>query len=356
MKILITNPFGIGDVLFTTPIISNIKRQLNDAKIGYLCNRRVAALLEGDPRIYKLFVYEKDEFRGLWQQSKCKCVKEIRHLFSDIKSEKFDYVLDFSLAGEFAFFLWLSGIKKRIGYDYKKRAKFLNKKIPLGGFKNRHVIEYYLDLLRFLDVKPVDKNIKIFMSENEKRKAADFLKSNAINPGDKTVAVIPGGGASWGKDSYRKHYPADRFAAVCDKLIKEQGAKIIVSGSLKEKKLVDKVVGNMKEKPSLVTAALPLKEFMAVLSQCRLLFCNDGGPLHIAAGLGIRTVSIFGPVDEKIYGPYPPNKKHRVITVDIECRPCYKNFKVPGCKNRRCLQDLQPEEVFQACVGQLQGL
>ncbi len=355
MKILFANPFGIGDALFTTPVISNIKRQLPNAKIGYLCNRRVAPLLEQDPRIYKFFVYEKDEFRGLWEQSRCRCLKEIRHLFSDIKSEKFDYVLDFSLAGEFAFAFWLMGIKKRAGFNYRNRAKFLNKKIPLTGFNDKHVIEYYLELLKFLGVKPADKNIKIFISENEKRKTDNFLKSKGIYQSDKTVTVVPGGGASWGKDSYRKHYPADRFATVCDKLIREQGAKIIIAGDLKEKKLVGKVASYMKEKPSLVTVALPLKEFIAVLSQCKLLFCNDGGPLHIAVGLGIRTVSVFGPVDEKVYGPYPPDKKHRVIASDIECRPCYKNFKVPGCKNRRCLEKLQTEEVFDACKEQLYG-
>lgn len=353
MKILIANPFGIGDVIFTMPVISNIKRQFPNAKIGYLCNKRVAPLLEQDPRIHKLFVYEKDEFRGLWQQSKYKCLKEIRHLFLDIKSEKFDCVLDFSLAGEFAFFFWFAGIKKRAGYDYKKRAKFLNKKIPMDSFKDRHVIEYYLDLLKFMHIEPKIKNIEIFISEDEKKQAKNFLEKKGISQQDKIVAVVPGGGASWGKNSYRKHYSADRFAAVCDRLSKEIAAKILILGDLKEKALIDAVVNNMKNKPSLATSTLSLREFMAVLSYCKLLLCNDGGPLHIAVGLDIPTVTIFGPVDERVYGPYPLNDKHKVITVDLDCRPCYKNFKVPECEDRRCLEELTPSEVFDICKGQL---
>ncbi len=349
MKILIANPFGIGDVLFTTPVITNIKRQFPDWEIAYLCNRRVAPLLKRDPRIYKLFVYEKDELRNMWQQSKCLCIKEIRHLLSDVKREEFDYVMDFSLAGEFGFFLWLAGIRKRIGYDYKKRAKFLNKKIPLKGFNGKHVIEYYLDLLKFLHIEQKERNIKIFISDDERRKAKDFLEANSIYQQDKIVAVAPGGGASWGKDSYRKHYPADKFAAVCDRLIKEQNVKTIILGNIKEKALVDKVTNNMKEKPSSATTALSLREFIAVLSHCKLLLCNDGGPLHIAAGLGVPTVSIFGPVDERVYGPYPPDDKHKVVTADVDCRPCYKNFKVPECEDRRCLEDLTPGEIFEAC-------
>ncbi len=354
INILLANPFGIGDVLFTTPVITNIKRQFPDAKIAYLCNRRVAPLLEKDARIYRLFVYEKDELRGLWQQSKCSCIKEIRHLLADIKQEGFDYVIDFSIAGEFGFFFWLAGIKKRIGYNYKKRAKFLNKKIPLEGFKNKHVIEYYLDLLKFLDIELKEKKIKIFISEDEKRKAMDFLKSHGVYQQDKIVAVMPGGGASWGKDSYRKHYPADKFAAVCDRLIKEHNAKITILGGLKEKTLIGDVVENMKNIPSLATSTLSLSEFMAVLSYCKLLLCNDGGPLHIAVGLDISTVSIFGPVDENVYGPYPPNKKHKVVTTDIDCRPCYKNFKVPECEDRRCLEELTPGKIFETCQKPLE--
>ncbi|MFH0732431.1 MAG: glycosyltransferase family 9 protein [Candidatus Omnitrophota bacterium] len=353
MKILIANPFGIGDVLFTTPLIDSIKKALPDSKIAYLCNRRVVPLFEQDPRIYKIFVYEKDELRSLWQQSKNICVKEIRHLLSDVKEEAFDYVYDFSLAGEFAFFFWLAGIKKRIGYDYKKRAKFLNKKIPLNSFSDKHVVEYYLDLLKFLNIEPKQKAIKVFISEDEKAQAAALLKRKNFLPADKAIAVIPGAGASWGKQSYRKHYRADRFAAICDALITEKSAKVIILGDKKEKQIVDEVANKMKNPPAIATTGFSLREFMAVLSQCKLLLCNDGGPLHIAVGLDIPTVSIFGPVDENIYGPYPKSKKHKVVTADVDCRPCYKNFKVPDCENISCLVELKEEKVLAACTEQL---
>jgi len=353
MKILIANPFGIGDVLFTTPVIANIRRQFPKSKIAYIANKRVAPLLNKDPRLYKVFIYEKDELKGLWQQSKCLCVKEIRQLLADIKSEEFDCVLDFSLAGEFAFLFWLAGIKKRIGYDYKKRAKFLNKKIPLKGFVGKHVIEHHLRLLKFLNITPKEKNMEIFLSEQEKKKAIDYLKSRDISMQDKIVAVIPGGGASWGGESHRKHYSIKQFAAVCDRLIEETNARIIILGDSKEKPLLGELTKGMKQKPSLITSSLSLREFAAVLSCCKLILCNDGGPLHIGVALGISTVSIFGPVDSKVYGPYPPMKKHTAMSIDIECRPCYKNFKVPQCKNKRCLEELNPNEVFNICKKQL---
>ena len=60
-KILIINIFGIGDVLFTTPIISNIKENLPDCFIGYVCNKRTAPVLTSNPKVDKVFIFEKDE-------------------------------------------------------------------------------------------------------------------------------------------------------------------------------------------------------------------------------------------------------------------------------------------------------
>ena len=73
----------------------------------------------------------------------------------------------------------------------------------------------------------------------------------------------------------------------------------------------------------------------------------------MAVALGVKTVSMFGPVDEKVYGPYPSNEKHAVIKKDLPCRPCYKAFKFTGCSNnRKCLKDITVDEVY----GQVKGL
>lgn len=67
----------------------------------------------------------------------------------------------------------------------------------------------------------------------------------------------------------------------------------------------------------------------------------------MAVALGVSTVSIFGPVDERVYGPYPPSEKHLVVKKDLPCRPCYENFRFKGCfNNKRCLEDIDVDEVY----------
>ena len=81
------------------------------------------------------------------------------------------------------------------------------------------------------------------------------------------------------------------------------------------------------------------------------MIANDGGPLHIAASQQVPTVSIFGPVDPDVYGPYPPSPRHQVVYHEaLPCRPCYHQFKLPPCPyERACLTGIEPRDVLEAC-------
>jgi len=86
-----------------------------------------------------------------------------------------------------------------------------------------------------------------------------------------------------------------------------------------------------------------------LIKNCNLLITNDGGPMHMAVALGVKTVSIFGPVSEVVYGPFPLTRNHVVLKWDMACRPCYKNFRLPVCdKDRECLKSVSSDEVFAA--------
>ena len=88
----------------------------------------------------------------------------------------------------------------------------------------------------------------------------------------------------------------------------------------------------------------------ALFEQCRLAIVNDAGPLHVAVAVGVKTVSIFGPVDPKIYGPYPA-EGHSVVQKDLPCQPCYRRFCMANCEHISCLSELSVEEVYRKVKG-----
>jgi len=353
-KILIANIFGIGDVLNTTPLIANLKEAHKNVSIDYLCNKRVREIAEDIPGIDSIFVYEKDDFVKLWKESKKKWFTALFGLFCDVKKQKYDAVFDFTLSREFGLFFALAGIHSRIGFDYKGRGIFLTKKIPLTAFERRHIIEYDLDLLKLSDIQITEKKMCLEADEESLTQISDYFEKKGIRS-ERLVTIVPGGGASWGKQAYRRRWDAENFSLVADSL-SEKGFQIAVIGDTAEKELCNKVAGGMKRAPIALRNDLSLKQYVAFLKKSQLVVCNDGGPLHITVALGTKGVFVFGPVDDKVYGPYPVTGRHKaILAYDVECRPCYYRFKLPECSNdKKCLSEISPERVFGVCLKLLE--
>lgn len=348
-KILFINPFGIGDVLFTTPVIRAVKEHYPQSVIGYWCNKREADIFKSNPLVDKVFALSRGDIKKIYQESILRGLKESIALYRAIKKEHFDVALDFSLDHRYSLVAKLAGIKKRIGFDYKKRGRFLTDKIEVAGYSSKHVTEYYLELLKFLDIEPKRFNLDLGVSEDNKAKALAKLRHLGVKEQDLVVGIAAGAGASWGKDALYKHWPAIRFAQVADKIIDKLGAKVIILGDSQDKKITEVITAAMRNKPVDLTAKTNLDDFVSLISNLQVLVTNDGGPLHIAVALGVKTVSIFGPVDDAVYGPYPPGPRHAVIKKGVTCRPCYKNFRFNGCiNNRACLDDISVDEVYSA--------
>ncbi len=99
---------------------------------------------------------------------------------------------------------------------------------------------------------------------------------------------------------------------------------------------------------------LSLRQFAAVLRHARLAVTNDGGPMHVLVSQRCLSVSVFGPVNPAVYGPYPPQARHHVVTNALPCRPCYRRFRMPPCPiELECLKGLSVERVLGAAEAQL---
>jgi ADP-heptose:LPS heptosyltransferase len=98
-SILIVNPFGIGDVLFTTPLVRAVRGTFPESRIGYLCNRRTESLLRNNPHLDDLYVYERDEIVRMWRSSRWLWLRHLAWFMRQIVRAKFDFAIDRSLCG-----------------------------------------------------------------------------------------------------------------------------------------------------------------------------------------------------------------------------------------------------------------
>jgi len=336
------NPYGIGDVLFTTPLVANLRLCWPQAKIAYLANRRTADFLRSQPGIHQVLVYERDEFAGHFSK--------YIELWQNIRQQGFDGVFDFSLNSGLGFLCAASGIRRRIGFDYRKRGKFLTDRLDLAGYEGRHVIEYYLDLLRLIDVPVQTNRMTLDIPAQELQWAKDWIKKQAIDPAKPLIAVLPGGGASWGQSAGLKRWGASKYAHLIDKIVENFDAAVILMGDPKERELCREVAGETNFPVYFAVGETSVLGMAALLTQCRAAILNDGGPLHVAVAVGVRTISIFGPVDPAVYGPYPV-ADHLVVRKNLPCQPCYRRFRMARCGHINCLGELSVDDVYRKVQG-----
>ena len=348
---LIINPFGIGDVLFSTPLIRNIKSNFPASRIFYLCNKRVHPVLKDNPLISKIFVYERDEFEVVKKVSKLSWIKKIISFVAEIKKENIDIAVDLSLNSQFGFFAWFAGIRKRIGMDYKRRGLFLTDKIKIESFEGKHVVEFYLELLNFLNISAREYPLEAYSGEVAKEWAKRFIEEKNLAD-NLIVGIAPCGGEAFGPLAEIKRWPKDKFSSLIKLLVKEFKVKIFLFAGPKEKKDIDMILKAASEESASCYefTSASLQELIALTECCQLVIANDTGPLRFANALGKKIVALFGPIDEKTYGLYPyDSRKHYIVKKDLPCRPCYKKFRLPQCLyDRRCLKDISVDEVFNA--------
>ena len=331
------------------PLIKALAENFPTTRINYICNERVYYLLKNNPHLNKIIIFEKDHFRNLMKNSKIKFLKEFVGFLKKIKSLKADLIIDLSLNYQASLIGKFLGIPKRIGFNYRNRGRFLTDKIDLEGFEEKHVVLYYLDFLKLLDIDiSKDTFPEMFISRDDDIWAKEFIRENGLDR-KFILGVVPGGGKSWGKDAKYRRWPVLKFAHVIDKLIGNFNLSIILFGDKDEKELCNNMQSVIHNKVINLGGKTSLEQFMSLIKHCRLVLCNEGGSLHIAVALGMPTVSIFGPVDEKKYGPHSPGmSKHIIVSDRSKCKPCYSKFKYKKCDKIVCLDSISEDKVFDA--------
>lgn len=329
-RILIFNVNWLGDVVFSTAAIRNLRRNYPDSFIACIVPSRCYPVLKGNPCLDEIIIFdEKDRHRSIFAK-----LKFIRQL----KSKKFDTVFLLHRSFSRAAICFLAGIPQRIGHYTKKRGFLLTKKIIPPPENSIHRLDYYLDVIEKAGVRIEDKFPDFFIPEEDAKFVEDFLVKNSVKENDLLAVLNPGG--NW----LPKRWPKEYWAQLADKLIKELGAKVIFTGSLHDKALVSGIKESMIGKPVSTCGIFNLKQLGALARRSDIFITADSGPLHIANAAGAKKiVAIFGPTDQSVTAPYPL-KNVTILQKDVGCKiPCY----AVDCKDNRCMKAVTAQEVLE---------
>ncbi len=337
-RILIFNVNWLGDVLFSTAFIRNLRRNYPGSHIACVIPLRCAAVLKSNPHLNEVLYFdERTTHQGMLEKLA---------FAQALKRKKFDTVFLLHRSMSRALMCRIAGISERIGYYTRKRAFLLTSRIIPPDIRKVHRIDYYLGLLSRSGLAVEDRHPEFFLGPDDEAAADAFLKDAGVSGRESLVGLNPGG--NW----LPKRWPKEHWKELARELSRLPGVRLVITGSAQDAPLAEEIAEGVSGKPLISCAALDIAGFAALTRRMALFISADSGPLHIATASGSpRIIGLFGPTDVSITGPVPEHRV-KVLQHTGECAiPCYSS----ECTDYRCMRAISVKEVLDEARAQLGG-
>ncbi len=322
MNVLIVRPDGIGDVLLSLPVATQLKRLMPGVTVGFLTSPTVASLLDRHPDVdYVRTIRLTDPF------------KELR--------------LAFSRGIEAAIFLkpfrrlmwaaWAAGVPIRVATGYRWYSVLANRYIYEHRSEfSKHESEYNVEMLKGLGLRPQPVTPPVLTLTEDERAGGASRWSVLPSP---RVVVHPGGVSArrWKLEHYR-----DLVMALTD-----NGYGVALTGSDQERAAFGGVAPEMPPSSGIVDlmGKLSLRELMSVIANAHVVVCGATGPAHLAAALGIPTVTLFDPRRNNLPVRWKPLGTGVLLRPDVPtCEKCIGEV----CPHWDCLDRFTVAKVMSA--------
>ena len=346
-RILIVRTDRIGDVLLSTPVIKAVRGNYPDAYIAMMVRPYARDIVDGNPYLDEVLIYDKDEIHKSWFSS--------LKFSLNLKKKRFDLAIVLHPTNRAHIITFLAGIPQRIGYNKKFGFLLTQRLLDEKRFGEKHESEYALDMIRTLGIQVKDKSVFMPIKKESEEYIERLLQDSGVTGQDRLIAVHPGASCP------SKRWPPERFAQVADKLIqdylptgqaslpvgKEGKLKVVIISSPEQVNIGKRVIGVMSNRPVDLCGKTTVSQLASLLKRCVLFISNDSGPVHIASSVGTPVVALFGRNEAGLspirWGPLGENDV--VLHKEVGCIECLAH----NCqKNFACLKAITVDEVYQA--------
>jgi len=321
---------SLGDIIHTLPAFSALRRHRPEARITWAVQRPGKVILDLVPGLDRILVLDK----GRWPS-------QIR----TAKSKDF-IALDFQGLVKSALIAYLSGARRRIGFDRRNLkeppARFFYTEtlgqIPETG----QIISKNLQLLTRLGIWEPAYDFPLAIPEEAIARVRSALAELGFRKEKGRKLIIANVGAAW---ATKRWFP-DRWAAFLEKMKADDRFPLLLWGNKEEKRLAEEI-GRMSGTP--LAPFLGVVEVMALLREADLLVSGDTFALQAACALSVPVVGLFGPTNPQRNGPFA--QQDAVVHHALPCSSCYRRT----CSHPECLELIRVEEVVEAALARLRS-
>lgn len=313
-KILVFKLCCFGDSVFITPAVISLKKNFPEAEIVFAHADWIKPMIGFIPEVDRGILFENVYEKGIFKK-----IKGTINFLIKMRKEKFDMVFYGHRSNLLSLVLMLSGVPYRLGYE---GTKYLTHKAVFISSLPEY--ERYQRILSDNGLTTVASLPKLLMPDISSYE--DKLK---VKPGMKILGIFPKGGNNPGTEMDIKKVDFEIYVELAKMIIKgfPEIRIIFFEGTHSDEKFI--LPSELK-----ITKEVIKNELIAC---CDYFVSGDTGSLHIAAALGVPTVSIFGPTDPRILAPANSEgapRKHFYVWKKPECSPCYTPETAIDKKNK----------------------
>ena len=320
-RILVLEPWGIGDLVLATGTLASMRRAYPAARISVLAKSYARALLLETGAVDDVIAYDFPwtAFRAKYSPARYRW-RELGALVRALRQERFDLALNARADVRNNVLLALAGASRSVSLACGLGDFLVTDVVRSPGRDAHRVADWAAVTARALhqrDTPVAEPMLRVRRDEVGAARVRLGLGSRRAGP---VVGIHPGARIAV------RRWELARFATVADALVDEFGARIILFAE------PDGYGAGIPMRHPVSVVRGSLAEMMAASSCCDMVICNDSGPMHVVAALGVPLVAVFGPTRREWFGPR--GNGHRVVQVDdVACRPCFDvcTFAEPHC-------------------------
>lgn len=326
LKILAIQFKYFGDAVLMTPALRALRGQFPQCELHLLVPEEIAPLFEHLPWLNRVWPMPRKRGRGSLSQT----LPVIRAL----RQERFERSVDFASNDRGAIASFLIGAKERLGWD--ERGGFWGRKFcyTLRVAPDEQAIHESAKLVQLLSGWNVPPPRSLEAEIRADPALADAAKK--ILPAENAMIC------HMASSQPKKEWPLRHWAALHRLAIRSGRNVVFTTAPGEREQSLMREFSRLAPDAVILPVITGVPLFLAVLKRAAVFISGDTGPLHFAAGLGVPTISLYGPSSPARWAPIGP--RHQALTG----ASCSCNAHSAVCQSQaHCLAAISPEQVWE---------
>jgi ADP-heptose:LPS heptosyltransferase len=337
-RILIIKLAAMGDVLRTTPLLRGLRARDPECRITWITDLSVVPMLRGIHEIDRLLPYT------------CETVLQM-------EAEAFDELYCFDKEPRATALAMKIHAERKVGFGLSALGNVvpLNKESEYTyqlGIDDRLKFQVntktYPELIFECAGLRYDKPQEYILPDlsAEIQEAETYLGTQGVRPGEFVIGLNTGAGVVFAT----KKWTETGYVHLANRLVEELGTRVLLLGGPAEVERNRRIAAAARHPLVNTGNEHPIRKFSGIVGNCDLLVTGDTLAMHIAIGLQVPVLVIFGATCHQEIELYGRGSK---IISDLDCVPCYLSV----CPNRTtCMDALSADSVFESVAELIENL